>query len=372
MRARRIWTAALAVGALLIILAAVTRGLRSSPPEAAPPSTQSVEARADAGQAPPAPDAAPKPEVKRPEGPALRAVPCELATLLEEFRKARASPAYRRFVGEQVRNFGASRPAEALWSLLVAEREPEVLELLAELWVRRYAQDREPKALERLVDHLKGEQTPALRATLVRAFRHMGESSTEVLGRSVLKGRDVYAAWVKDEAPEVRQAVVENVREEAARSFGRAPGVAEKAVALAVEASDPQVRAGLLTASSLEEVRPPALAQVRTLLEKDEAPTVRAAAAKALGTAPVARAAESMKALAERYGAETDRQVRGAILESIARLGLGKAVPVLQQLRDVDTSLQDEVDAWLALLKSQPQTWSLLENDRRASQNPSP
>lgn len=375
MSAVRIRKAAWVAGALLIIVAAVGKGLRSSedpPPEAASPNAEPVEARPDAGREHPPSAASPTPTTTAPDAPAFKTVPCELTALVEEFRKARSSPAYRRYVREQARSAAESLPLETLWPPLRAERDPEVLDLLAELWVRRYARDRNPSVLERLVDHLQAERTPTLRATLVRAFRHTGEPSTELLGRSVLKGRDVYTAWVKDEAPEVRQAVVENAREEAARNFGRFQGVAEKAVALAAEATDPRVKAGLLTASSLEAVRAPAMAQVRELLQKGEAPEVRAAAARALSTAPVAQSEVSMKALAERYPAESDRAVRGAILEALSRLGLGKAVPVLQQLRGVDTSSQAEVDAWLALLASHPQTASLLENDRRASENRSP
>jgi hypothetical protein len=375
MSAARIQKWALAAGALLIVLSAAARGLQPSepsPPGRAAPKAGPAEARPSEARETPVATASSAPAVPPSDGEVLKGGPCDLKTLVKELRKGRASPAYQRYVREQMRGFLESLPAEPLWSQLVAERDPEVLGLLAEAWVKRYTRDRNPRVLERLVNHLQGEREPALRASMVRAFRHTGEPSTELLGRSVLKGRDVYAAWVKDQAPEVRQAVVENAREEAARNFGRFQGVAEKAVALAVEATDPKVKAGLLTASSLEAVRAPAVAQVRELLEKGEAPEVRAAAAKALGTVPVAQAGVSMQALSGRYAAESNRQVRSAILESIARLGLGKAVAVLQKLRGVDASMQSEVDHWLTLLASNPQTWALLEKDRRVSQNRPP
>lgn len=355
MRASRIWKSAFILGALLIISTAVLRGLRSTDEPPAPEVPT-------ANPSPPPPTPPPSP------AEALAEVPCELAALVEEFRKSSHSPAYRRYLREQLRGLREALPTEPLWSQLAAERDPSVLELLSELWVAQYARNPDARILERLVNHLSSRQEPALRAALISALRHSGEPSTELLGRSVLKGRDVYAEWVKDEAPEVRQAVVENVRAEAARNFGRFQGVAEKAVALAEAATDPQVQAALLTASSLEAVRAPAAARVRELLQKSERPEVRAAAATALGTVSAPLAAASMKALSEHYAAERDRQVRGAILESISRLGLGKAVPVLQQFRSVDASMQDEVDRWLTLLASHPQTWQLLDKDRRATE----
>jgi hypothetical protein len=355
---------AVVIAALLVLRGSGAPGTRPDSGPAAPPGEPAPATN------PPPPTPSPpeaQPTATAPKGAdALRTVPCELGPLLDEYRKARPSPAYRRYVREQVRGLAETLPAEQLWSRLVAERDAELLALVAEAWVGRYARDPKPAIVERLVKHLEGEREPALRATLVRALQHTGEPSTELLGRSVLKGQDPYAAWVKDPAPEVRQAVVDNVREEAARNFGRFQGVAEKAVALAQEATDPKVQAGLLTATSIEAARAPAVATVRGLLEKAESPEVRAAAARALGTVRASEAASTMKALAAHYAVEQERTVRGALLEGIAHLGLGGAVPVLQQLRELDPSMRDEVGSWLALLASNPQTWTLLMQDKQA------
>jgi hypothetical protein len=301
-----------------------------------------------------------------PDAEPMKVVPCELSTLLDEYRKGRASPAYRRYVREQLRGLVESLPEETLWSRLLSERDPEVLAVVAEAWVLRYVLNGKPAVLERLVNHVGEEQDPALRATLVRALVHTGEPSTELLGTRVLKGRDVYGDWVKDPAPAVRAAVVENFREEASRNFGRFRGVAEKAVSLATMAEDPATAAGLLTSTSIEAVGAASVAQVRKLLQSSEHPEVRAAAAQALGTSPVTQLAESLEALAAHYATETDPGVRSALLEAISRLGLSRAVPVLQRLRDVDPAMQAQVDGWLALLAERPQTWDLLDKARRA------
>jgi hypothetical protein len=298
----------------------------------------------------------------------LPQVPCELSTLLDEYRKGKASPAYRRYVREQLRGLVESLPEEVLWSRLLDEKDPELLDVVAEAWVLRYTVSGKAAVLERLVDHLGQERNPALRATLVRALAHTGEPSTQLLGQQVLKERDVYREWAKDASPEVRRAVVENFREEAARNFGRYRGVSERAVALAVEtqAQDPATAAGLLSASSIEAAGGEAVAKVRGLLQSSEHTEVRAAAARALGTSPVSELSDSMEVLAQRYTAEKDSRVRGALLEAITRLGMGSAVPVLQRLRGVDASMQAEVDGWLALLAERPQTWDLLDKARQA------
>jgi hypothetical protein len=371
MKASRIILAAWMLGALLIISVAMIRGLRSSSPA---PAEAPATPQAPASVAPAPTPAAPVPAPVEPAStvPSEEAAPvdraCQLTALVEDFRKAKGSPAYRNYLRFELSSLRWDVPAETFWIQLVAEEDPEVLELLAEEWVTRYAQSQDAKVLKQLLEHLASERNPARRATLIRALRHTGEPSTELLGRSVLKGQDVYAAWVKDEAPEVRQAVVENVRTEAKRGFGRFQGVAEKAVALADAATEPTVKAALLTASSLEAARAPAVARVRELLQKSESPEVRAAAATALGTVSVPQSDAAQKALVAQYKAGSERQVRSAILEALSRLSLGKAVPVLQQLRGVDASMHGEVDRWLTLLSSQPQTWQLLDRDRRATE----
>ncbi|MFP2906843.1 HEAT repeat domain-containing protein [Pyxidicoccus sp. 3LFB2] len=301
-----------------------------------------------------------------PDAEPLKAVPCELSGLLDEYRKGRASLAYRRYVREQLRGLVESLPEATHQARLLSERDPELLALVAEAWVLRYSLDGKPAVLERLVNQVGQEQDAALRAVLVRALAQTGEPSTELLGNRVLKGRDVYADWVKDPAPAVREAVVENFREEAARNFGRFRGVAEKAVSLATVAEHPATAAGLLTSTSIEAVDGASVAQVRKLLQTSEHAEVRAAAARALGTSPVSQLAGSLDALAARYAEEPDAGVRGALLESISRLGLARAVPVLQRLRGVDPAMQAQVDGWLALLAERPQTWELLDKARRA------
>jgi hypothetical protein len=295
----------------------------------------------------------------------LRAVPCELDSLVEEYRQGKGSPAWRRYVMEQLRGILENLPPEQLWAKVEAEQDPEVLEALSALWVMRFNLTGDRAVLERVLDKAGRESDPKRKALMVRALRASDEPASEVLARAE-STRQAYRQWVKDPAPEVREAVVGNLTEEAGRNFGRFQGVAEQAVALAGEASDPKTAAGLLSASSIEAARAPAVNSVRQLLQASEHPEVRAAAAKALGTVQVGESERTMKALTERFATESDREVRGAILESISRLGLAGAVPVLQKLKGVDRAMDGEIDTWLTLLASQPQTWNLLMRDKQA------
>lgn len=297
----------------------------------------------------------------------LKEVPCEFTALLAEYRQGHASPAHRRYVREQLRGIVESLPEDVHWQHLSDEQDADVLALLSDTWALRYALEGQARILERLVDRVGETPDARLRAVLIRSLQQTGEPSTQLLGIQVLKGRDVYRDWVTDAAPEVRAAAVENFREEAARNAGRYRVVAERAVSLATVAEDPATAAGLLGASSIEAVRGPSVAQVRTLLQSAQSPVVRAAAARALATSPVAELSASLDALAARYSVESEASVREALLESISRLGLSRAVPVLERLRDTHAAARDEVSPWIALLAEHPQRWEMLDTARRHS-----
>lgn len=364
--AKKTW---MGVGAVLLAALVGVLLWRSGAPDGAKDEARDGVASRDGasaggGVATPAP--APAPGVKSaPPEDMLRPVPCELDSLVEEYRQGKGSPAYRHYVMEQLRGLLENLPAEQLWAKVEAEQDPEVLEALSSLWVMRFNLTGDRGVLERVLEKAGRETDPARRAVMVRSLKASDEPASEVLAKGA-STRNAYREWVKDPAPEVREAVVDNLTAEAARNFGRFQGVAEQAVALASEAGDPKTAAGLLGASSIEAARAPAVDSVRQLLRSSEHPEVRAAAAKALGTVSVSESERTMKALTERYATENSREVRGAILESIARLGLSNAVPVLRKLEGVDPGMDGELDTWLALLASQPQTWSLLLHDKQA------
>jgi hypothetical protein len=364
--ARKKW---LGVGAVLLAalvgLLLWRSGTQEGPSgEAAGPATapNTASTGTSSGTASPAPATA---AVSLPPEGLLRPVPCALDSLVEEYRQGKGSPAYRRYVMEQMRGLLENLPPEQLWAKVEAEQDAEVLEALSALWVMRFNLTGDKGVLERVLDKTARESDPTRRAVMVRSLRASDEPASEVLARAE-STRHAYREWVKDAAPEVREAVVGNLKDEAARNFGRFQGVAEQAVALASEAGDPRTAAGLLGASSIEAARTPTVDSVRQLFQGSEHPEVREAAAKTLGTVSVSESERTMRVLKQRYAAESSPEVRGAILESIARLGLSGAVPVLRELKGVDSKMDAEIDTWLTLLASQPQTWNLLLRDKQA------
>jgi hypothetical protein len=355
---------AVMVGVLLLTLGRKDKAPGEARDTAAAPDTASADGTRGGTSTPAqAPVAASQP----PED-MLRPVTCELDSLVEEYRKGKGSPAYRRYVVEQLRGLLEKMPPEQLWAKVEAEQDPEVLEALSSLWVMRFNLTGDKGVLDRVLDKTGRETDPTRKAVLVRSLRASDEPSVEVLAKHG-STKDTYQAWVKDPAPEVREAVVGNLTAEAARNFGRFQGVAEQAVALAAEAGDAKTAAGLLGATSIEAARAPAVNSVRQMLKESEHPEVRAAAAKALGTVAADESEQTLRMLSERFAAEQRPEVRGAILESIARLGLTKAVPVLQKLKGVDRGMDGEIDTWLTLLASQPQTWNLLLQDKQAMEH---
>ena len=294
----------------------------------------------------------------------IQRVTCSFSNMLDELRAGlkTGSPAYRKYLLQHIKEAARSMPPGELIAAVEQERDPAVLEALGAALATHAGFTEDTSVLQPLLKRAAQDADPAARAAAVRGLR--GTGSVETMSKN---GNTVtYEQLIRDPSPEVREAVVGNLTDEAARNFGRFQGVAEQAVALASEASDPKTAAGLLGASSIESARTPAVDSVRQLLEKSEHPEVRAAAAKALGTVQVGETERTMKALTERFATEGSREVRGAILEGIARLGLSGAVPVLQKLKGADPAMDGEIDTWLTLLASQPQTWELLLRDKQA------
>lgn len=60
---------------------------------------------------------------------ALRPIPCELLTLLSDFRDAlrEGSPALQRYLGEMVAQVAAASSLDELRSLVAQEQDPQVL-----------------------------------------------------------------------------------------------------------------------------------------------------------------------------------------------------------------------------------------------------
>ncbi|HWM87038.1 MAG TPA: HEAT repeat domain-containing protein [Kofleriaceae bacterium] len=300
-----------------------------------------------------------------PHGDPLERATCSLQLMVEDLRGALrdGSPALRSYMKILLKEAALRFPVDELEAALAAERDPEVLEALGVALATRASNAGEPAIIDAVVDRVRGDEDPALRAAALRGLRGVG--SVEMLAKT----REVsYADFVRDPSPEVRAAAADNlVHESAAVYFGHEAAVSDAAVAAAAASPDPAVTARLLADTSMEQVGAEAVATLMEQLGSADA-GVRAAAARALGGVGGAHAEAARRALVARYGGDAAREVRAAILEGLVHLGLGGARPVLESLRGVDPELGSEIDAWLQVLAMNLQEWSLIQREKQRLQ----
>jgi hypothetical protein len=288
--------------------------------------------------------------------------PCSLPGMVEDLRAAMrdGSPALRKYMKLLLKEAALAMPAEELRAAFAAERDPGVLEALGAALATRSSNTRELALVEPILDRARRDADPALRAAALRGVRGIG--SVEAMEKT---GGVSYADFARDPSPEVRAAAADNLIHESAKVyFGHERAVSEAAVKAAAACPDPALAAKLLAETSMEQVGPEG---ARTLVEKlgAESAELRAAAARALGDVPAAQAETAKRALVERYRVEGALEVRAAILEGIAHLGLSAARPTLEALRGVDAALAKEIDAWLAALAMNLQEWSLTLREKK-------
>lgn len=288
---------------------------------------------------------------------------CTVEGMLDEVRGAMktGSPAYRRYARLRLKEAAIALPPEALGRAVSQERDPAVLEAVGAALATKASNAQRPELLQPLLSRASQDADPTLRAAAVRALK--GSPSVEFMA----KNGDVvtYEQLVRDSAPEVRQAVAENlVTESAGIYFGHNPDLADAAVRIAAASEDPAVATRLLGEVSMEAASP---ATVRKLTQqlRSEDPGLRAAAAKALGGVPGTEAAGARRSLLAQYRSDTDLAVRKSSLEGIARLGQSSARPLLESLRGVDPRMDPEINAWLAALKLNLQEWHLLLREKQ-------
>lgn len=295
----------------------------------------------------------------------LQPVPCALPALLEDLRAGvrDGSPVYRKYLRETfIRAAVAAAvasPIQELPLLFAQEREAAVLEVVAMAIVTHAGVAEDVNLLRPLLDRLARETAPPSRAALVRALaRTRGPAST------LLKQLDTltYEELIRDPAPEVREAVVANLLAEDSVNPGF-QDIPDNAIAVAARSADPQVGGRILEGISIRDASAESVDKVLVLLRSDQVPLRRGAAA-ALGTLGGAHARRAMDALATQYRIESDKNVRKKILEAVARLGLGSAVPILVSLRGIDSTLDAEIDIWIEALRLNRQQWAHLQQEK--------
>ncbi|QRN96405.1 HEAT repeat domain-containing protein [Archangium violaceum] len=292
----------------------------------------------------------------------LRQVTCSFTGMVDELRAAlkSGSPAYRKYVKERLKVAARAMPADELLAIIQQERDPDTLEALGAALASKASFSEDATLLQPLLARAAGDAEPGLRAAAVRGLR--GTGSVDVMAKN--GGVVTYEQLIRDSAPEVRQAVVDNLVHESAKVyFGHDRTVSETAVNTALAAKDPEVAAKLLSEVSMEQVGHGTVEQLRQQLRSDNA-SLRGAAATALGGVPGAESTSVRDSLVELYRTDKDPAVRKAALRGIVRLGMGGALPTLESLRGVAPALDPEIDAWRTALGMNLQEWELLLREK--------
>ncbi len=288
---------------------------------------------------------------------------CSFSNMLRDLRQGlrEGSPTYRRYLLEHFKEAARAMPPDELLKAVNEEREPAVLEVLGAGLAAKASFVEDPTLVQPLLQRAMSDGDPALRAAALRGLERTG--SVEMMEKN--GGVVTYPQLMRDPAPEVREAVASNLIAESAKVyFGHDQKVSETAVAAALASPDPELTARLLREVSMEKVGPETVDKLRGQL-RAESPSLRAAAATALGGVPGAQSASARDSLAELYRTEKDPTVRKAALMGIARLGFTGSRGTLESLRGVAPGMDPEIDAWLAALKrNNVQDWSLLLREK--------
>lgn len=292
----------------------------------------------------------------------LTQVDCSFEGMLDELRGAlkTGSPAYRKYVKARLRLAARAMPADPLLAAVAQERDADTLEALGGALAGKAGFDDNASLLQPLLARAMSDADPALRAAAVRGLE--GTGSVDVMAKN---GNVVtYEQLIRDSAPEVRQAVVDNLVHESAKVyFGHDRTVSETAVATALASRDTAAAAKLLSEVSMEQVGHETVEKLRDGLRSED-PTLRAAAATALGGVPGAEAGGSRDSLVKLYRDEKDPAVRKAALRGIVQLGMGNSLSTLESLRGVAPGLDAEIDAWKTALQGNLQEWRLVLREK--------
>jgi HEAT repeat protein len=294
--------------------------------------------------------------------PSLWQTTCSFSGMVQELRGAlkTGTPAYRKYVLEQLKMAARAMPADELLAMVGQEREPDMLEALGSALVAKAGFVEDPSLVQPLLQRAMGDADPNLRAAAVKGLRATGSVDLMAKNGNVV----TYEQLIRDDSPVVREAVVGNLVDESAKVyFGHDKTVSETAVNTALASRDPEASARLLREVSMEKVGSETVSKLKGQL-RTENPALRAASATALGGVPGAESKGASGSLVQLYRDEKDPAVRKAVLQSIVRLGMSGARPTLQSLRGVAPALDPEIDAWLSALSLNLQEWHLLLREK--------
>ncbi len=288
--------------------------------------------------------------------------PIDVEHVLDQLA-SRPGPAYRRYLIELLTRQALAEPGLELELLdrARAETDPELVAALGESlmgYYRATQDDRIPAAVHAA---LETEADPVRQRALLR---FLGSIPGVALALPDFPARCASLA-LESPDPQTRTAAAVALATQAARGASSDTTSAELAATLvdvAARTADASTAERLLGAVDLGRTDAASVRRVSDLLDAPS-PAIRRGAAQALASVAPPAKARATDALAQRVRFETDAAVRESLVDSIVRLDLADARPVLARLRGLDPALDRHIDRYDNVLALGLSEWRLVQRE---------
>jgi len=302
------------------------------------------------------------PALAAPALPRVSRQVCSVESLVANLREGlkTGSPALQTYLLAQLELASVDLPAAELRAAVLGERDPAVLAAMGAALATKASSTEDPTLIQPLLSRTS-DSDPALRAAAVRGLK--GKGSVELMEQN---GNAVsYERLIRDESPEVRRAVVENLIAEDKEVYsGHSAEFSAAAVRTALGAKDPSSQAELLGSLSTSNLGSEGVRNLLPLLKSPDV-GVRTATARALGAIGPAEVSSASDALLWVCKNDAELAVRKAALESLVRLQRTGSIPLLKSLASSVPALSKDIEAWMSVLGLGLQEWPLISREKQ-------
>ncbi len=276
---------------------------------------------------------------------------------------ARPGPAYRRYLVELLTRQALAEPGLELELLdrARAETDPELVAALGESLMGYYRATQDDRIPAEVHAALETETDPARQRALLR---FLGSVPGVSLALPDFPARCASLA-LESPDPQTRTSAATALAAQATRGASSESTGAELAATLvdvAARTADTSTAERLLGAVDLARTGEASVRRVSDLLDAPS-PAIRRGAARALASVAPAAKAHATEALVRRARFETDAAVRERLVDSIVRLDLADARPVLARLRGLDPALDRHIDRYDNVLALGLSEWRLVQRE---------
>ncbi|MBI3724681.1 hypothetical protein HY251_12105 [bacterium] len=248
-----------------------------------------------------------------------------------------------RLAGEAAR--GPAAVADALVLALARSKDAAEADLVVSLVIETPGVAESPDLARALLALAASDTLPHRRSAALEALGELPSPDVERVRQVAALGRQVTSE-------EVRAASASALGSIGEASPGAVSLASAREIARSISGEQSETVRGLLVGSVHDASDPSVVATMLSVLERDGAASVRLEVARALGSLEPEDRAGVVAALSRRFDVELDRDVRLALVASIATTGREHAAAVLERLRARAGDLAVDVEDYLAGLRS--------------------